>query len=233
MPELVTYAADGPLATITLDDGKANALSPVTQAALHRALDRAEADGAVVLLQGRPGVFSGGFDLSVFRDRGPDATTMLQGGFDLAERLLTFPRPVVAVCTGHAIAMGVFVLLSTDYRLGADGPFRITANEVAIGMTVPRAAIEILRQRLTPAAFQRAAVLAGVFTPTEAVAAGFLDRVVAADGLAAAAVEVGTGLAALDARAHAATKARVRASSLESFRRALAADRPDFAAAAG
>ncbi len=153
---------------------------------------------------------------------------MLRGGFDLAERILTFPRPVIAACTGHAIAMGVFLLLSADYRIGAEGTYKITANEVAIGMTLPRSAIEILRQRLTPAAFTRASILAEVFSPANAVDSGFLDQVVSIEDLAATSMEAADRFSALDARAHTDTKQRVRMANLEAFRAALTADLPDF-----
>jgi len=230
MADLVTCDIDGPVATITMDDGKANVLSPAMQSELGAALDGAEAQGSVVLLRGRPGFFSGGFDLAVLRSGGPPASAMLRGGFALAERLLTFPRPVIATCTGHAIAMGAFVLLSADVRIGAAGSYKITANEVAIGLTMPRAAIEILRQRLTPAAFTRATLLAEVFSPTNAVEAGFLDQVVAPEALATAGLDLGERLAALDARAYTQTKLRARQSTLDAFRSGLEADQPDFEA---
>jgi enoyl-CoA hydratase len=224
MSLFVSYEIDAGLATIVMDDGKANALSPRMQSDIHRALDRAEADGAVVILCGRDGVFSGGFDLSILLAGGDDALDMVRSGFELAERLLAFPRPVVIACSGHAVAMGTFLLLSGDYRIGTAGPYRITANEVAIGVTLPRAAIEICRQRLNPGAFTRATVLAEVFSPDDAVTAGFLDRVVPASELRAAARDVATGLVKLDANAHAASKQRARESLLRSLRAAIEAD---------
>ena len=176
MTELVSYGVDEGVATITMDDGKVNVLSLPMLTALGDALDRAQAEEAVVVLAGREGMFSAGFDLATLRGGGTDATDMLRAGFDLAHRLLSFPAPVVVACTGHAVAMGVFVLLSADYRIGTLGSFRITANEVAIGLPMPNSAIEICRQRLTPAHFHRTVVLAEVFPPETAVDAGFLDR---------------------------------------------------------
>ncbi len=160
-----------------------NVLSPAMLGELDAALDRAMADRAVVLLAGLPGVFSAGFDLPVLNAGGAASVAMLRAGFALAERLLSFPTPVVIACTGHAVAMGAFILLSGDYRVGAAGPCKIAANEVAIGLTMPRAAVEILRQRLAPAHFSRAATLAEPFSPDQAVEAGFLDRVVSAADL--------------------------------------------------
>src|SRR5262245_61043995 len=138
MGELVTYELTGSVASITMDDGKVNVMSADMQAQLYHALDRAERDGAVVLLAGRDGVFSGGFDLTTLRAGGAAAAAMITGGFELAHRVLSFPRPVVVACTGHAVAMGAFLLLSGDYRIGvAGGAHRIMTNEVAIGLTMP------------------------------------------------------------------------------------------------
>ena len=224
-PGPVTYELDGGVATVTMDDGKVNVLATTMLDALGAALDRAEADDAVVLLRGRPGVLSAGFDLSVLQAGGSDAERMLRGGFELSERLLAFPTPVVIACTGHAIAMGLFLLLSGDLRLAAAGPARLVANEVAIGLTLPLAAVEVCRQRLTPAAFTRVTVLSEVFAPgDEAVAAGILDRVVPDGELDAAAAEAAQGLALLDHTAHAATKRRTREAALTALRSAIDAE---------
>ncbi len=225
---LVNYHLDGPVATITMDDGRVNALSLAMLTELRVALDRAEADRAVVVLTGRPGVFSAGFDLGVMNEGGYAVTTMVRAGFELAERVLTFPFPVVIACPGHAVAMGVFLLLSGDHRLGAAGPFKLVANEVAIGLTMPHAATEVLRQRLTPAAFNRAAILAEPFAPDEALAAGFVDEVVEPDQLAESAQGVARRAATLDLAAHAATKLRARRPAVEAIRAGLAADLVDL-----
>ena len=178
MTARVRYELHDTVATITMDDGKVNVMSPPMLQELNAALDRAAADRAVVLLSGRPGVFSAGFDLAAAPGGRPG------GGRHAARRvraggaLLAFPMPVVIACTGHAVAMGVFLLLSGDYRVGAAGDYESTANEVAIGLTMPRAAVEILRQRLAPAHFNRAVMLAEPFSPANAVEAGILDRVV-------------------------------------------------------
>jgi len=225
---MVSYHFDDAIATITIDDGKVNALSLAVLAELDAALSRAERDDAVVILAGRGGVFSAGFDLPVLRGGGPDALAMLRAGFELAARLLAFPRPVVIACTGHAVAMGVFLLLSGDYRVGITGPYKITANEVAIGLTMPRAAVEICRQRLTPAHFNRAVVLAETFTPADAVAAGFLDRTVEAASVHEVARGVAAQLATLDRSAHETTKRRARAQALSAIRSAIDADTAEY-----
>lgn len=223
MPLLSVQKDDG-VSTITLDDGKVNALSPEMIAEIGDALDTAESHGGTVVLRGREGIFSAGFSLPVLQGGGPEAAGMLAAGFDLAQRMLAFPAPIVIACTGHAIAMGSFLLLSGDYRIGVRGPFKITANEVAIGLTLPHAAVEICRHRLTPAHFHRAVALAEVFSPDGALAAGFVDAVVDAAELDDTIVATVTILSGLNRAAHAATKLRARASALEAIDAALELD---------
>jgi enoyl-CoA hydratase len=218
----VRYAnADG-VATVTMDDGKANALSPSMLAAVNEALDRAEREGAgAVVLAGRPGRFSAGFDLSVLRGGGSDAEDMVRAGFALAARLFGFPRPVVVACTGHAVAMGSFLLCAADHRIGAAGDFKIQANEVAIGITMPYAALALMRYRLTPAAFDRAVGLSAIFTPTAAITAGWLDEIVDVEAVVGCAQSVAASVVGLDARAHAASKQRARAAALAEVREGI------------
>lgn len=224
MKTLVTYKLSDSIATIDMDDGKVNALSLQMLAEIDAALDRAASDRAVVMLAGREGVFSAGFDLRVLSTGGSDAHAMLRAGFELAERILSFPMPVLIVCTGHAVGMGVFLLLSGDYRVGAAGPHRVRANEVAIGLTMPRAAVEICRQRLAPAHFNRAVILAEPYSPDDAVAAGFLDRVVQVPELQNVARGIAGQLVQLNMAAHAASKLRAREQALKAIRAAIEAD---------
>ncbi|EKF25005.1 enoyl-CoA hydratase, EchA3 [Mycolicibacterium hassiacum DSM 44199] len=215
------YELHESVATITLDDGKVNVLGPAMQSAVNEALDRAEQDGAkAVVIAGNARVFSGGFDLSVFQAGDvPAALGMLTGGFTLAVRCLTFPAPVIMAATGPAIAMGSFLLLSGDRRIG--GPrTRCQANEVAIGMVLPNAALEIMRLKLTPAAMDRAAALATTYTGDDAIAAGWLDEVVEdTDRVVPRAQEVAAEAAAtLDLRAHLASKLKARAAALNAIR---------------
>jgi enoyl-CoA hydratase len=228
MTELVSYQLLDNVATLTMDDGKKNALSPAMLQQVSAALQRAAKESAVTVLAGREGVFSAGFDLSVLKARGPDALAMLRAGGNLALQMLEHPQPLVVACPGHAIAMGVFLLLSGDYRIGVEGPYKITANEVAIGMTMPYAAVEVCRQRLTPADFNRALLLAEVYAPEAARAAGFLDRVVQPSELLEVAHKTAVELTKLDNKAHAASKQRLRAQTLAAVRAGIALDDVDF-----
>lgn len=228
MSALVRYQLQESVATITMDDGKANALSLAMQAELNAALDQAVKDRGTLLLTGRAGVFSAGFHLPTLMGGGADAVSMLMGGFKLAERLLAFPQPVVVACNGHALAMGVFLLLCADYSVGADAAHKIGANEVAIGLVLPRTAIEICRSRLTPAHFSRALNTAEIYRPADAVAAGFLDKVVAETEVLSEASAAASRLAKLNMPAYKASKLLVRERLLKDLRAAMESDHTAF-----
>lgn len=215
----VTYRHDESIGVITLDDGKANVLGPDMQQAINEAIDQADRDevGALVIA-GNDKVFSGGFDLKVFRSGDIGASVaMLRGGFELSYRLLSYPKPVVMACTGHAIAMGSFLLCSGDHRITAPA-YNIQANEVAIGMVMPYAALEVVKLRLTRSAFQQTVGLANVYFGESAKAAGWVDEVVPADKVLERAEEAAREFANLNQGAHAASKLRARAEALQGIR---------------
>jgi enoyl-CoA hydratase len=222
---MLTYHSDGAVSTLTMDDGKANVLSVSMFAQIHAALDRAEEEKTAVLLAGREGMFSGGFDLAVFKQGKQPLVEMLTAGARTAERLLTFPAPTVVACTGHAVAMGVFLLLASDVRLGiSQGPFKYAVNEVQIGLTLPRFAVELCRHRLTPARFSLATLTAEPHTPEQAMEAGMLDQLVAAEDLLESARARAAALAKLPRQAHLGTKLRVREELLSRLRAAIESD---------
>jgi enoyl-CoA hydratase len=226
MTDLLTYSRDDRVASIILDDGKVNALSIPLLREVHAALDQAEDDGAVVVLGGREGYLSAGFDLGVFREEPERLPEMLRLGATLCERMLAFPTPILVACSGHAIAAGSFLLLSADARIGVEGPFKIGLNEVRIGLTMPLFVIELARHRLAPAHFDRAVISAVMHEPGEAVTAGFLDRVVAPEELGEATAAVAADLTGLNPEAHAATKLRARGAALTALRAAIDAEFP-------
>jgi enoyl-CoA hydratase len=215
MSSLTTYDLADSIATITMDDGKVNALSVAMLSEISEQLDRARADEAVVVLAGRARTFSAGFDLRTE----PDGwQAMVLAGAKLAEQLLAFPRPIVAACNGNAIAMGAFTLLSCDVRVGARGDFQIGLNEVAIGLTVPWFGVAVARHRLARPFFDRCCVTGELLDPEQARTAGFLDQLVEPDAVATAARAAATKLAAINMTAHAATKLRVREEALAGVR---------------
>ncbi|MGZ4690299.1 MAG: crotonase/enoyl-CoA hydratase family protein [Acidimicrobiia bacterium] len=195
MSDAVTLALDHDVAVITLDDGKANALSFAVLDGLNDALATAEESAKAVVLVGRDGKFSAGFDLAVMSGPIDDARRLLATGAMLGLRIYMFPIPVVLGVTGHALAMGGILTTTADYRVGAEGSYKLGLNEVAIGMPVPTFGVELCRDRLSPAWFTRCVQSATLCTPAEAVEAGFLDEVVALEAVPGRAIEVAAHLA--------------------------------------
>ena len=219
--ELVHYSLDGQVATLRIDDGKRNALSPEVLSEIYAAFDRAESDDATVILTGREEVFSAGFDLHVMKRGGGNALRMLRAGYALPARIMAYPRPVIAACNGHVMAMGVFMMLAADYVIGSRGEFRIAANEVALGLKMPRIAAAMLEHRLTPAAYQRAVTLSEFFSVDAAREAGFFDELVEPGELIARAETCAAEFGQLDKAAHKLSKRRIRASMIRKIRRGV------------
>jgi enoyl-CoA hydratase len=222
----VTLTHHNDIAVITIDDGKANALSLAVLGEINGYLDGLDPTCRAVVLAGRPGMFSGGFDLGVMR--GGDFIAiggLVTEGGQLVTRLYRSPRPVVAACTGHAVAAGALLLLGAHFRVGADGPFRIGLIETAIGMVLPDWAVMAAIERLTPRHLQQAAVEARMYDPVGALEAGYLDRVVPPDEVLAAAMAEAARLAALSPEAYAGNAAKVRGPGIERLAAAVARDR--------
>ncbi|MFP3678900.1 crotonase/enoyl-CoA hydratase family protein [Pseudomonas sp. SIMBA_041] len=224
MSDLISYHLEDGIATLTLSNGKVNAISPDVIAAFNAALDQAVTDRAVVIITGTPGILSGGYDLKVMTSGPKEAVALVTAGSTLARRLLSHPFPVIVACPGHAVAKGAFLLLSADYRIGVDGPFSIGLNEVQIGMTMHHAGIEIARDRLSKAALHRSVINGEMFTPKSAVDAGFLDVVVSAEELEGAALAAARQLKKINMTAHKNTKLKVRKALLETLDNAIILD---------
>lgn len=215
MSNNVTYSYEDGVATITMDDGKANALSHYMWDQLGVAFDKAEEAKAIVVLKGRDGLFSGGFDLKEM-SKGPEQAVFLTSrGSKMARRIISFPTPVIGVSTGHCIAMGAFLMLACDYRIGAAGGFKTGLNETMIGMTMHHFGIELARYRIPLNYFHRCVINAEIWSPTDAVKAGFYDQVVPVDELEEATSIIVKGFAQLNMTAFNGTKNKSRAAILQ------------------
>lgn len=229
MPDALTIDRRGPVTVLHLDDGKANAFTFELIAGIRAAVAEAEADDEVgaVVIHGREGRFSGGFDLGVmFGDDMSSIINLVADGGDMVRHLWGSGVPVVAACTGSAVAAGALTLLGCDVRVGADVPAKIGLNEVAIKMVLPDWALTIAIDRLSRRHVHRATANARLTGAADAVDVGFLDEVVAADRLLDRAVEVATELAeTLDPSSYARTVQKVRGDVLDRMVAQIAADR--------
>ncbi len=220
----VHATTEGSVTVLRMDDGKANALSPQMITELNAALDASEKRGDALVLTGRAGRFSAGFDLKVMMSGVDAAKSLVSSGGELLLRLYMYPRPLVVACSGHALAGGALLVLTGDVRYGATGATRIGLNEVTIGMPLPILAVELARDRLVPAELTRATLFATTYSPEEAKSAGYLDEVTSEADLLARATAEAARLAAFSPPAYAATKERLREKTCRYIRETMVAD---------
>ena len=224
MSEFTTYQQEENYSIITIKNGKANAISHEVIDEINASLDTAEKAQKVVILTGQEGIFSAGYDLKVMTASAESAKELVTKGSTLSLRMLSFPMPIIIASSGHSIAKGAFLLLSADYRLGTEGDFKIGLNEVMIGMTMHNAGIEIAKGRLAPVYFERSVNNSEIYTPNDAITAGFLDKVVPATHLLPTAVKIAEMFSKLNKKAHAATKLKLRGPYLDKIKKAIALD---------
>jgi enoyl-CoA hydratase len=224
----VEHVAEGTVALITMDDGKANALSKQAIAEIGAAIDAATEDSNIVaaVIAGRDGVFSGGFDLNVMRSGDFEAVVdLVADGGDLVRHIYCSDLPIVAACTGHAIAAGALLLLGCDIRVGALGDKKIGVNEVMIGMVLPDWAMTICRERLSKRHLQRAVATSRLTDASVAVDVGFLDIAVEPDDVIDRAIEEAAALATLDSTAYSGTMKQFRGGVATEMQTQIASDR--------
>jgi enoyl-CoA hydratase len=226
---MLNYELIGSVAVLRFDDGRANVASHASIAAIDQALSRAEKEASAAVLLGRPGRFSAGFDLSVITQGVEASRALVAAGGELLVRIVESEVPVVAGCTGHALAMGALMLLAADYRVGASGDFKLGLNEVAIKLTLPVFALELAKARLAREQLTRATTLAEVYDPAGALAAGYLDRVVAPEQLEAEAIAAAGRFAQLSLGAYRATKRKLRGAMVAGIRATLREDMAGWA----
>ena len=225
MTELIRYESSNGIATITLQNGKANALSTPLFVELNAAFDKAEQNGEVVILTSDLHLLSGGFDLKEMKAGGPDAIkALVSTGSKFTIRMLNFPLPIIVAVPGHAIAKGAFITMCADYGIGVEGDFKIGLNETAIGMTMHHVGIQLAVACLDNRFAHRSIFNAEIYDPQTAMQAGFIDRVVAPEALQATASQVAENFKKLDLNAFAGTKQRARKQLIAELEEAVELD---------
>ena len=226
MPDpLVTVRHEENIVILTLDDGKVNVFSPAMADRLQACFDDIDLEVGAVVVTGRPGIFSAGFDLKTIAAGDAAATAkMVSKTVRMAMDVMNFPRPVIGAATGHSVAMGALFLMTMDYRLGARGDFKIGLNEVKDGLVLPIFAVELARYRLPTASLIASAQHSALYDPEGAVKAGFLDEAVDANSLLDAALARARQLSTLPNPAYRLSKSNLVAPVRNHILKTLDAD---------
>jgi len=211
MPDtLVTVRQEANIAVLTMDDGKVNVFSAAMAERLKECFDSLDPEVGAVVVTGRPGIFSAGFDLKTIGtgDRAAIAD-MVTRTVRMAMDVMNFPRPVIGAAPGHAVAMGTLLMMTMDYRIGARGKFKFGLNEVKDGLTLPKFAIELPRFRIPTASLIPSTLHSALYDADGAVESGFLDEAVDADALLETAIAHAKRLSALPNPAYRVSKSNL------------------------
>ena len=210
------------IALITMDDGKANAVSNTMLEALEHALNEAEQKAEAVVLAGRPGLFCAGFDLKIMKGGSDEDRAALgdRGGW-IVHRLYSFPKPTIAAATGHGIALGALFLLGCDVRVGALGNYHFGLNETAINLPLPIFGLELVEARLARDRMVEAVLQARLYQAEEAVTVGYLDHAVTQDKVIAESTNIARELAAIPSEAYNENKQWMRRQTLSTIAASL------------
>lgn len=207
----ITTTRDDGVVTLTLDDGKVNAMDLPFFADLGAALDEA-APAAAVVITGREGMFSAGLNTKTLAaaDDGDLARLLVAFGRTML-RVWLEPRPVVVAATGHAIGGGTILAMAADHAVAADSDdFRWGLPETTIGFALPLWVITLARANLRADRLDDLLLPGAMVPPPAAVEAGFADALAPAADVLDAARARAEQLAALPGAAYAETKRRLR-----------------------
>lgn len=178
MTDLLSYDLTDDVATIHLDDGKANAFSNLMFDAVNDAMDKADAEAKIIVIRGRDGIFSAGYNLKELMLGGDTAVQLVKRGSDFAVRMMETRKPIIVAGDGHIIALGAFLFLAADYRISRKGPFQVGLPETANGLPMHNFGRELAMPRLSQRHFSRAFINGEMFTPEAAVEVGYVDEAV-------------------------------------------------------
>ena len=205
--KIATIKKEDDISIITLNDGKANVFSPEMSNQLNACLDEVDTESGCLIITGREGMFSAGLDLKIIQSGDVDRIVeMSSNAFKLLARIFSFPRPVIAACSGHGIALGTFLICCCDYRIGIKGDFMLGANEMRTNMVIPLPILELIKFRVAQSHKYRAVLGAEMYTLENAIDAGLMDEVVESDNLMKVALEKAKDLSTMGHPAYSMTK---------------------------
>jgi 3,2-trans-enoyl-CoA isomerase len=209
----------GAVRELRLNRPPANALSPELIPALMRAIDEAPKHGVrALVLSGSLGRFCGDLDVPLLLtlDK-PSITAMWRDFYSMMCVMAACPVPMAAAITGHAPAGGTVLTLFADYRIVAEGDWKLGLNEVQVGLTLPPVIFLALRRLLGAHQAERLAVSGSLISPPEALRIGLVDEIVAADKVIDRAVEWCEGIMALPQASMTATRGQARSDLVKLF----------------
>lgn len=223
--EIHRELTDDGVLTLTMDDGKKNALDIAAFEAITAAYDDAGPDARAIVLAGREGVFSAGLDIKFMANATRDQIAELLVAFGRTlMRVWTEPRPTVAAATGHALAGGSMLSMACDHSVAAEGEFAWGLTETQINFEMPHFGLALARHNLRADRLEDLILPGRKIGPEAAVEAGFADELLPPDEVLARAREEAAERTQLPLDAYAGTKRRLRGMASEAVLNGLEDD---------
>lgn len=216
---MLEVTKDADVHEIRLARPPVNALDPPLIRALSAQIGAAADEGArAIVVAGAPGMFSAGLDVPALLvlDRA-GIRAFWDDFFGVMRTIALSPVPIAFAITGHSPAGGAVLAIFGDYRVMAEGEYRIGLNEVQVGLPVPPVIATAYARLVGPRRAEQLLVTGSLLTPADALAAGLVDRVVAPERVVPVAHEWARTIAALPAHACAETRRTARAALAEAF----------------
>jgi len=223
---MIVTTDHGAVRELRLNRPPVNAINPELVTALHDAVTRAPGEGArALVLSGSPGRYSGGLDIPVIVEFDRPAMEKLWHDFyRLLLALAASPIPIAAAITGHSPAGGAVLATYCDYRILAEGDFRIGYNEVAVGIPMPLAILRCVARMVGPRQAERLCGGGLLISPEEARRIGLVDELVPLDKVVERAIEWASGMIALPPNAMSQTRKAARADLVRLMEEGLATE---------
>lgn len=180
---MIAVIEHGPVRELRLERAPVNALNPALLTALRAAIARAVSEGAGgLVLSGVAGYFSAGLDVpELLRLDRAGMRAAWEALFGVLREIACCEIPIAAALTGHSPAGGTVLALFADYRVQADGAYRLGLNEVQVGLPLPAVIYRGLRHVVGERQAERLAVGGWLISPAEALRSGLVDEVVPLD----------------------------------------------------
>ncbi len=202
---MLDLTREGPVFTLTLNDGE-NRWNTTFVRAVAKAIDEVEASSgpaALVTTSSNEKFFSNGLDLawiqSTGEQRGGDRTVFADEFMKLMGRLITLPIPSICAINGHAFGAGFMFALCHDVRVMREDRGFACANEMQLGMAIPRPELMLFRHKIPMHAFHETVQLARRWAGPDAKAAGIVQQTASAENLLGVAMQRAIELAPLGA----------------------------------
>ncbi len=223
---MIDIIEHGRIRELRLNRPPANALTPELLVELMSQVKTASRQGVrALVLSGVPGMFSAGLDIPrLLKLNRLEIAALWKTLYDAIGALACSTIPICAAVSGHAPAGGTVLAIFCDWRIAAEGPFKIGLSEVLVGLPLPPIILHALRRLVGPNQSGRLAVRGLLLSPQEALQVGLVDETVPAEEVVARAIQWSEDLLTIPHVAMAYTRQQARADLVALFARDLTSE---------